>query len=284
MTTRSYLYFPGCKIARGLPQYGSATRAVLGALGIDLVQVELNCCGYPVRDENFLAAMTAAARNLALAAAHGMPLVTPCKCCYGNLKHADYWLRQRADLRQRVNGLLKAEGLAWRPGVRILHLLTLLQEEVGLETIKGRVRHPLDDLPAAAHYGCHALRPGYMTGFDNPLAPTIFEQLVSVTGAMAVHWPLRLSCCGHPLWEKDKHFSLTLMRHKLDDARQAGAQVLVTACTYCQLQFDGVQLAHSADGEALLPAVLYPQLLGVAMGLPEADLGLSANRIPWVSG
>jgi heterodisulfide reductase subunit B len=282
VTTRSYLYFPGCKIKHALPQYGRATRAVLGALGIDLAEVELNCCGYPVRDENFLAAMTSAARNLALAAAHGMPLVTPCKCCYGNLRHADYWMQQRADLRQRVNGLLKAEGLAWRPGVRILHLLTLLHEEVGLDTLRGRVHHDLHGLPVAAHYGCHALRPGYITGFDNPLAPTIFEQLVSVTGATAVYWPLRLSCCGHPLWEKDQRFSLALMRNKLEDARQAGAQVLVTACTYCQLQFDEVQLAHPVEEKALLPAILYPQLLGVAMGLPPTDLGISDNSIQWV--
>ncbi len=284
MTVRSYLYFPGCKIDRFLPQYGRATHAVLAALGIELAQIELNCCGYPVRHENFLAAMTAAARNLALAAVKGTPLLTPCKCCYGNLKQADHWLRQRTDLRQRVNGLLKKEGLAWRPDIPIRHLLTVFLEDVGLGELKGHVRHPLDGLKVAAHYGCHALRPASITQFDNPLAPTIFEQLVSATGAAAVEWPLRLECCGHPLWEKDNRLSLALMQNKLNDARQAGAQVLATACTYCQMQFDAVQKARASEDTVLMPAVLYPQLLGVAMGLPQSALGLCENRIPWIPG
>jgi len=284
VTDRSYLYFPGCKIHRFLPQYGRATRVVLAALGIELAQVEMNCCGYPVRHENFLAAMTAAARNLALAAAREMPLLTPCKCCYGNLKQADHWLRQRTGLRQRVNGLLKKEGLAWRPDISIRHLLTVLMEDVGLGELAGHVRRPLDGLKVAAHYGCHALRPAGITQFDNPLAPTIFERLVSATGAAAVEWPLRLECCGRPLWEKDTRFSLALLQNKLSDARQAGAQVMATACTYCQMQFDAVQQAQASEDSVLLPAVLYPQLLGVAMGLPQSALGLCENRIPWIPG
>jgi heterodisulfide reductase subunit B len=165
MTVGSYLYFPGCKINRFLPQYGRATRAVLADLGIELVEAELNCCGYPVRQENFLAAMTAAARNLALAAAHGTALMTPCKCCYGNLKHADHWLRQRADLRQSINGLLKKEGLSWHADIRIRHLLTVLSQDVGLGDLKDHIRRPLDGLKVAAHYGCHALRPGNITQY-----------------------------------------------------------------------------------------------------------------------
>ncbi|MGD9187656.1 MAG: heterodisulfide reductase-related iron-sulfur binding cluster, partial [Desulfobacteraceae bacterium] len=61
---------------------------------------------------------------------------------------------------------------------------------------------PLTNLRVAAHYGCHALRPANITGFDNPLTPTIFERLIEATGASIADWPLRLDCCGHPLWKK----------------------------------------------------------------------------------
>lgn len=281
MTVRSYLYFPGCKIERFVPQYGRSTRAVMAALDIELVEAELNCCGYPVRDENLLAAMLSAARVLALAAKQDLALVTPCKCCFGHLKQADHWLRHKADLRQRVNSLLAGQGLAWRPDTRICHLLTVLHEDVGPEALKKYIRRPLEGIKVAAHYGCHALRPGSIMQFDNPLAPTLFEQLVAVTGATAVPWPLRLECCGRPQWEKHNRISLALMQNKLDDARAAGAGVMVTACTYCQMQFDGVQREHTAGGDPLLPAVVYPQLLGVAMGLTEEQLGLSENLIPW---
>ena len=130
----------------------------------------------------------------------------------------------------------------------------------------------------AAHYGCHALRPSDVMQFDNPLAPTIFERLVELTGASAVDWPRRLDCCGQPLLESNEHLSLRLMQTKVADARQAGADTLCTACTYCQVQFGQVQ--HSLGAALIpepLPSVLFPQLLGLSMGLPPEDLGLSGN-------
>ncbi len=281
MTLPTYLYFPGCKINRFLPQYGVSTRAVMAELGIALDEAELNCCGYPVRHENFTAATVAGARNLAIAAAKGMPLMTPCKCCYGSLKHTDYWMRRDSGLRHHVNAILGEEGLEWTDDIVIHHLLTVLDEVVGAKQVRARIERPLNGVRVAAHYGCHALRPGNITQFDNPLSPTLFERLVELTGASAVEWPLRLECCGHPLWQKNNRFSLSLMTGKLEDASQAGADLLTTACTYCQMQFDSVQADHVSEGGALVPAVLFTQLLGTAMGLSDELLGLKENRIPW---
>jgi heterodisulfide reductase subunit B len=282
MAGKTYLYFPGCKIDRFLPQYGRSTRAVLSALNIVLNDTELTCCGYPVRHENFLAAMVAATRNLAIAASTGLPILTPCKCCFGNLKHADHWMRNNPDLNRKVNTLLAEEGLAWREGIVVRHLLTVLDDDIGIDELRRSVQKPLTGLKVAAHYGCHALRPGNITGFDNPLAPTLFERLVSATGATTVEWPLRLDCCGHPLWEKNNRFALALMHNKLTDACQAGAQVMATACTYCQMQFDQVQAQYGSQQDRPLPAVLFSQLLGAAMGIDDTSLGLGQNRISWV--
>jgi heterodisulfide reductase subunit B len=279
MNPRRYLYFPGCKLDPFLPHYGLATRAVLTALDVALVDHELNCCGYPVRDQDQTASILAAARNLALAARAGLALMTPCQCCYGQLKHADYWLRQREALRRHVNDQLAEEGLRWEAGTGIYHLLQVLETSIGLEAIRARIRQPLTGLGIAAHYGCHALRPGHVTGFDNPLAPTLFEKLVSVTGAKAINWPLRLECCGYPLRGPNDRLADRLMGRKIADARQAGARLLATACTYCQLQF-GAQEGEGRDKTdrgAGLPAMLYPQILGRAMGIDDAALGIPAG-------
>jgi heterodisulfide reductase subunit B len=281
VTNQTYLFFPGCKINRSLPQYGQSTRTVLAALGLEVAEFELTCCGYPVRSENFLASMAAAARNLAIAADKGLAILTPCKCCFGNLKYANHWLRESKDLRQQVNTLLAAEGLKWQEDIPVGHLLTVLDQEIGDTVLQSHITQPLSGVKVAAHYGCHALRPGNITGFDNPLTPTIFERLIEITGATTVDWPLRLDCCGRPLWDKNNRFSLALMNNKLADARQAGAQIMATACTYCQMQFDGVQAKHGSRDEPPLPAVLYSQLLGAAMGLDYSLLGLSENRIAW---
>jgi heterodisulfide reductase subunit B len=268
MKPRRYLYFPGCKLDPFLPSYGLATRAVLAALDVELVDRELNCCGYPVRHQDQLAALLAAARNLALAARAGLALMTPCQCCFGQLKHADYWLRRRDDLRRHINALLADEGLHWEAGSGVFHLLQVLGTAIGMETIRARIRQPLKGLDIAAHYGCHALRPGHVTGFDNPLAPTLFEKLVEVTGATAVNWPLRLECCGFPQRGQNDRLADRLMTRKAADARQAGARLLTTACTYCQRQFG------AAKDDAAMPAMLYPQVLGRAMGIGDRALGI----------
>jgi len=277
MAPTTYLYFPGCKISPFLPHYDTATRAVLGAFDIRLDNTELNCCGYPVRHQNVAASVLAAARNLAIADREGLPILTLCQCCFGNLKQAAYWLEKNAALRRFVNDQLDAEGLRWHPHIAVRHLLSVLAEDIGTDSIRARVIHPLKGVSVAAHYGCHALRPGHVVQLDNPLAPTIFENLISAIGATPMDWPLRLECCGHPVWDKNPTLSLKLMARKLEDARTAGAQVLTTACTYCQIQFETVRAAHPVEDDTPLPARLYPQLLGQALGLPPDVLGLASD-------
>jgi heterodisulfide reductase subunit B len=277
----TYLYFPGCKLSPYLPQYDRSTRALLAAFGIGLDDTELNCCGYPARHQHLAASMLAAARNLAIARSRGLVLLTPCQCCYGQLRQAAYWLTQNTALRRRVNAELAVEGLHWAPDVAVRHLLSVLAEDIGCAAIAARVSRPLAGLSVAAHYGCHALRPGHVTQLDNPLAPTIFENLLAAAGARPVDWPLRLDCCGHPAWEKNIRLSLALMQHKLADAREAGARVMATACTYCQIQFDIVRASRDTPPNAAegLPSILVTQLVGFAIGLPESDLELAHNRL-----
>ncbi|MEZ4527201.1 MAG: CoB--CoM heterodisulfide reductase iron-sulfur subunit B family protein [Desulfobacterales bacterium] len=264
-----YAYFPGCKLPVHLPEYDIATRAVLDHLGVRLIDLRFNCCGYPVRHRSFEASALSGARNLALARCEHLTIVTPCKCCYGNLKHAEYWMKQRPQLRDKINGMLAEEGLEWDEDVRVIHLLTLLTEDIGTDVIRSRVTNPLHGLKVAAHYGCHALRPDNVVQFDNPLAPTIFENLISAIGAEPVDWSLRLECCGNPLWEKNSKLSVKLMNRKLANAAESGADVLATACTHCQMQFDKIRkhLPEKERNHPELEAVLYVHLLERSLGL-----------------
>jgi heterodisulfide reductase subunit B len=278
-----YAYFPGCKIAHHLPQYGTSVRAVCRALDVELEEIEFNCCGYPVRNESEPAAVFSAARNFALAERAGLPIMTPCKCCFGNLKYAASRLHESQDLARETGRLLAREGLALPSRMEVFHLLTVLDRDVGADALAERVVTPLDGLKVACHYGCHALRPGKVTGFDDPLAPTVFERVVAALGAETVDWALRLECCGHPLRGRDEVISESLMRRKLESADGAGAHILATACTYCQLQFDVERdrLPFGSPWRAMVPAVLVSQLVGTALGLGEERLGLRRNRIPW---
>jgi heterodisulfide reductase subunit B len=278
-----YALFLGCQIPAHLKQYDTAARAVSKRLGVDLVDIkQFSCCGYPVRNLDFKTFVLFSGRNLALAAKKKLNLMSLCKCCYGSLKKADHLLKEDAALRAEINTLLQKEGLKYEGDVEVKHFLSVLYHEVGIEPIKEKIERSFGKLKIATHYGCHALRPSKIVEFDDPVAPSLFDQLVELTGAKSIYWPTQLECCGAPLWGVNDELSMDLTAKKLTDAKQSGADYLCTACTYCQIQFDTVQKMISAKrGENhQLPAILYPQLLGLSMGLEEKTLGLQLNQLP----
>jgi heterodisulfide reductase subunit B len=114
------------------------------------------------------------------------------------------------------------------------------------------------------------------------VTPSIFDQLVEATGAESIAWPMRLECCGAPLWGIHDELSTEITLKKLKNGRESGADYLCTACTYCQIQFDTVQqMILSQRGlNHPLPSILYPQLLGLSMGINSETLGLKMNKIP----
>jgi heterodisulfide reductase subunit B len=208
--------------------------------------------------------------------------MTLCQCCYGTLKKANFLLRENASLRKEVNAVLEREGLPYEGEVEVKDLLYVLHQEVGVEAIKKKIAKTFKGLKIAAHYGCHALRPSQVVRFDDPVTPSIFDQLVEATGAESIAWPMRLECCGAPLWGIHDELSTEITLKKLKNGRESGADYLCTACTYCQIQFDTVQqMILSQRGlNHPLPSILYPQLLGLSMGINSETLGLKMNKIP----
>jgi heterodisulfide reductase subunit B len=274
-----YSFFEGCKIPYFLKQYGTSALALLNKFDIEIIEIEFNCCGYPVRDINFPAFMLSGARNLALAEQKGVPIVTPCKCCYGSLKFVEHYLRRDDKVKDETNKILRQEGLQWEGRIEVKHLLTVLHEDIGLEALRSAVSHSLSGIKVAAHMGCHALRPGNVTQFDNPLVPTVLNDLVAVTGAESIFWPMSSECCGNPQWEKNQKLALKQTQRKLLNARQAGADYVCTACTYCQMQFEQKQAATvTGNSDRLIPSVLISQLIGLSVGLSGAEIGIKAGN------
>jgi len=150
----------------------------------------------------------------------------------------------------------------------------VLARVVGVDALAGAVRAPRTGLRVAAQYGCHTLRPSNVARSDNPLAPTIFEDLIRLTGATPIEWPLRLDCCGDPLHGANALLSEQMTRAKIADALASGAEVMCTACPHCHLRFDGVQPPQTETADASIRTLLYTQLLGLALGLPAKSLGL----------
>jgi heterodisulfide reductase subunit B len=277
-----YALFLGCTIPRRLQQYDLSARAVLDKFDVDVVDIrEFNCCGYPIRNSDFKTFVLFSARNLALAEKQSLDVMTLCKCCFGSLKKVNHLMKQDTSLRDEINFFLAKEDLEYKGTIEVTHFLSVLHKEVGLKTLKEKVTRPFKDLKIATHYGCHALRPSDIMQFDNAVAPVLFDQLVETTGAKSIDWPLKLECCGAPLLGVNDELSMDLTEKKLVNGKESGADYLCVGCPWCQVQFDTVQemMTSQRSTNHRLPSILYPQLLGLAMGIDGDTLGIKMNKI-----
>jgi heterodisulfide reductase subunit B len=277
-----FALFLGCTIQRRVQQYDLSARAVLEKLGVGLVDIpDFNCCGYPLKNSDFRTFVLFSARNLALAEKQGLQVMTLCKCCFGSLKKVAHLMKNDPSLRNETNAILAQDGLEYTGNLDVTHLLSVLHKDIGIATLKEKISSSFKGLKIATHYGCHALRPSDIMQFDNAVAPVLFDQLVDVTGAKSVDWPLKLECCGAPLMGVNDDLSMDLTERKLANGKQAGADYLCVGCPWCQVQFDRVQeMMTSLRGtNNRLPSILYPQLLGLSMGLDAKTLGITENQI-----
>ena len=278
---KTFAFFIGCQIPVRLKHYETASRAVLNALDVELVDIpEFNCCGYPLRNINLKAFMLSSIRNLALAEREGLDLLTLCQCGYGTFRMADYFMTQNTVIRQEIQGILAKEGLKYERKIRITHLLSVLYHDINVDEIKEKIIKPYENFQIAVHYGCHALRPSNIMAFDNPVAPILFDRLTEITGAESIDWSAKLDCCGGPLSGTHDSLSMDFAEKKLESAQKASARFIVTACPYCQIQFDTVpkRMEFERGLDHQIPALLYPQLLGLSMGIDTKTLGLDQIR------
>lgn len=269
--------FRCCITSMGLSQYETSSNAVLRELGVEFQDIkDFNCCGYPLRNVNAKASLLSSARNLALAERAGLDILTVCNCCYGSLKHAEHVLKQSSSMMEEINSSLATQGLKYSGKASIKHLLGVLHDDFGVETIKKRLKKTLDALRIAVHYGCHLIRPGEVTEFDRGSPPVKFDSLVEALGAVSVPWTGKYDCCGSPLLGVNDELSMELTAKKLTNAREGGADCLTVTCPYCQMQFSKIQerIIGAGDARAPFPCVLYPQLLGLCLGIDRASLGI----------
>ncbi len=277
-----FALFLGCNIPARVPQYELSARAVLDKLGVEIADnTEFKCCGNPIRNIDQKTFLLMAARNLALSEKQGLDMLVLCMCCFGSLKKAAHVMQHDPAVQAEVNALLAKEDLHYSGKTEVKHLLSVLYHDIGPQALKAQTANPFKSLKIATHYGCHALRPSDVTQFDDPVAPVVFDTLVNATGAKSLDWPLKLECCGAPLLGVNDDLSMELTRKKFADGKRAGANYLCVACPYCHMQFDkvGQMIASRQETAPYLESIVYPQLLGLAMGLGRDALGMKVDIV-----
>jgi len=252
-----------------MPQYEKAAKRVLRELDIHLEDIpRAACCGAPL--ESFTEAWPClAAYNLSLAERMGLDILTLCGNCTNTLLRARRALIDTS-LRHQANDRLHKIGLHVEGKSTVKHLVRVLSED--LETLRGRIKTRLSRKVALTH-PCQAFRPHEILRFDDPLKPQAMREIVDLTGAEVITYKGEYDCCGSSLYLADEELALEAGQRKLGSA--AEADVLIDACGNCQLLLERFQ-AHMRQRTAgrRMPVLTLPQLLGLAMDIDPAELGI----------
>ncbi len=277
-------YWPGC-VSRGFtPELHGAMAKVAPLLDIELVELDrANCCGAGVIAEHSQElADTLNARTFALAQQTDAMMMNICSTCQGSQTECQERLDANAEYRERINDNL-SHGLRYdKDRVVNKNFLWLLVEEIGLDTLRGKVKRPLKDLRVGPFYGCYIIRPTDRLGIDEEYPRDRYlHMLIEALGGTVIEYAGQHKCCGFPIITMNKDASLKQAARHLGDAIDADADCLVTPCPLCHLNLDLQQpLAERYGGRDLgLPVLHLPQLVGLALGLDPDELGLGRHVV-----
>jgi heterodisulfide reductase subunit B len=260
-----YSYFPGCTSHSTAVEYDLSTKAVLKALGVELVEIEdWNCCGAAaVHSMNKLLSLCLPARNIAMAQKTDLELVVPCAGCFNMLKRTERALKTDPNIRREVESTV---GFTYREDLKIRALIDMVANGIGFRRIEEKVQRPLIGLKVAPYYGCALVRHPKVTQLDDPENPQFLDRLISSLGATPVEWSFKTDCCGADLVLTHGDVVVKLVNRIVEMAKEAGAECLVCSCGLCQINLEMRQ-----DADALgLPVFYFTELMGVAFGLKGA--------------
>ncbi len=267
-------YYPGCSLESTAKEYDLSTRSICNALGIELVELkDWVCCGASsAHSTNHTLSITLPSMNIALAQQYGTDLAVPCAACYNILKKADHTLRNDSAMRAKTEEIV---GFKYNGKINIITLLEAVTN-VGVEKIAGKVKNPLKGLSVVCYYGCLLVRPPEVTRFDNTENPVSLDNIINSLGARAIPWSYKTDCCGASLSLTSAGIVQQMVSRLVEAAREAGADAIVTACPLCQ---SNLEIRRGTQKDNDLPSFYFTELIGLAMGLPEADKWFGLHMI-----
>uniref|UniRef100_A0A7C4TAE6 Disulfide reductase n=1 Tax=candidate division WOR-3 bacterium TaxID=2052148 RepID=A0A7C4TAE6_UNCW3 len=270
-------YYPGCDLYTKAKPLNDSLKAVFGAVDVELYELpNWYCCGttFNLTMDNRMS-LIAPLRILARAQKENGVCLVPCSICYNTLKRANYILNQDSEVLKIINEHL---GESYDGKMKILHPFEFIKENKNL--FKNAVKQELKGLNLGCYYGCYLLRPKQEMQFDDPEAPTIIEEFVSLIGANPVSFPLKVECCGSYLIINSPDAAIDASYKILKNARENGAEALITSCPLCHYNLDNFQkkMMETHPDHQPIPIFYFSQVSAIALDLPQEYWGLVYNK------
>lgn len=268
-------YFPGCSLKDTAKDFEASAQAVMTALGLPLVELpRWNCCGtvFSLTTDDLMHHV-ASVRNLIRTQEKGeSELVAVCAMCFNTLKRVSLLVGKDPEALKKINAFLDEE-VDYEGKVAVKHLLEVLRDRIGWETLAERVIHPLEDLKVVSYYGCTLVRPGEIAP-DDPERPTLMQDLIEAVGATPVSFPFEGECCGSYQIVDRRDLVIERGFRILSAANRARADLIITACPLCQHNLDQAQQDLDTTGllNGSIPILYFTQLLAVALGVEAGEL------------
>ena len=269
-----YAYYPGCSSESTARDMNRSTLAVAKKLKLDFEEPKgWTCCGATAGHQtDRLLGIALSAANLAKVKDMKLDMVVNCAACYNRMKTANYEISSHDAVRQNVRDAIEKD---YDGTVRVRHLLEVLLEDIGLQTITKSLKQKLSGLKVASYYGCLLVRPPEIIKFDDPENPKSLDRLVTAMGGVSLDWPCKVDCCGGSLSLSRTDVVVRLTETIIDMAVRSGAECIAVSCPMCQINLDMRQqdINRSYGKNLRMPVLYITQLLGLCMGLSPEELG-----------
>lgn len=278
-------FYPGCVSKGACPELYVSATAIAEPLGLELEElVEAPCTGSGVLSEqNPELADALNGLTLAMAESKGADLMTICSTCQGVLSNHNFGLTHDQARLDKANATIADQGFRYGGTTKVKHLLWMLFEDIGIDRIRSVIKRKLTGLKIAPFYGCYILRPMEALGLrERPERKGYLQQLIALLGAEPVEYRGATKCCGFPMITFNREKALSMGGNHIIEAKEKGADLLVTPCPLCHLSLDAQQpdAARVLKKTIDVPIFHLPQLLGLAFGYSPDELRLNHHVVP----
>lgn len=275
-----FAYYPGCSADGSGIEYGMSMERTAKILGFELKELEdWNCCGATSgHNTDQLLSLALPARNLAIAEKTGMSMMTPCAACYSRHRHAEHAIQHDPEMKKKIEQVLDMELQGTSETVSILDILA---NKIGTDAIAAKVTNPLTTMKAACYYGCLLVRPVEHTGFDDAEDPQTMDKVMKALGADAIEWSHKTECCGAAMVTSRPDVGNPMLYKILKDAKESGAECIVTACPLCMLNLDMRQagIEKKFKEKFNMPVYYVTELLAIACGDEQKTVGIEKHFV-----